>query len=206
MTLFGRSVYIAVWFSLRVVFTIIWRLKICGVSNIPKKTGAIIASNHLSMNDPPLVGCSIPRIACYMAKKELIDIPVLGWLLRQVNSFPVDRSKSDLRAIRMAVRLVSKNNIVVMFPQGTRKKEEDVKGLQFKRGIGIISCLGQVPIIPCLVSNSNRLKGFKQLVVSFGEPIYPPENYSHETYEELASKAISGLNQLAFTKKNAIIE
>ena len=187
--------YFIGWSFFRTVYTLIGRLKIRGLYNLPGEKGAIIAANHISLHDPQLVGCSIPRPIHYMAKRELFDIPVLGWLLRQVNSFPVNRAGTDQKAVRTALRLLSKGRIVLMFPQGTRRSD-NLDSFQLKEGIGMLSCLAQVPIIPCMVRNSNKLKSLHRLSVTFLKPVFPPEKYDRNSYKVLAESVTHRMKQL----------
>lgn len=175
------------WFFFRLVYFFIWRVKIIGIENIPKNGPAIIASNHLSLADPPLVGCSIKRKISYMAKKELFSIPVFGEILKIVNAFPVQRDEPDPKAIKNAIKILLKGNIVLMFPQGGRREIFDKeKYSKYKYGIGMISCWSSAPVIPCKIINSNMLKNFCRLKVEFMKPIPPPKKFSRQDYENLA--------------------
>ncbi|MBU0951854.1 MAG: 1-acyl-sn-glycerol-3-phosphate acyltransferase, partial [Elusimicrobia bacterium] len=100
MRTIGSVLYLIGWIFYKSVYTLVFRVKISGVKNFPKKGGVLIASNHLSMADPPLVGSCLWRPIHYMAKKELFSSPVFGWILRKVNAFPVNRKGTDMGAIR----------------------------------------------------------------------------------------------------------
>lgn len=191
-----RVIYFIGWFFFRACYTLIWRLKINGLENIPKNTGAVIASNHASLGDPPLIGCTIPWRVYYMAKKELFDIPVLGWIMKQINCFPVDRDRSDLTAVRTAVRIVSKNNILVMFPQGGRRKDGDPRSAQYKSGIGIVAALGRVPIVPCVVVNTGKLGKLARVTVNYLKPVYPVNSgkTGKEAYEAMTDAVMDEIN------------
>jgi 1-acyl-sn-glycerol-3-phosphate acyltransferase len=177
------------------MFTLAGRLRIKGLNNLPRKSGAIIASNHLSLNDPPLVGCSVPWAVYFMAKRELFDMPMMGWMFRQFNTFPVNRDGMDRKAMRMAIRLLSEGKTVLMFPRGTRVDDEE-DSFKFKNGIGMLSCMAQVPIIPCLVTNSNMLHRLRKMTVSFAEPVFPPEKYDKNTYGMMTESVIKKIKQL----------
>jgi 1-acyl-sn-glycerol-3-phosphate acyltransferase len=201
MTVLQRYIYLIGWFFFRIVFTIFWQLRIYGVKNIPKNIGVIIASNHLSLSDPLILGCAIPNFIYYMGKKELFRNPLFAWLLKQVNTFPIDRTKSDIKAIRTTLKLLSEKKIVAMFPQGKRSKDIDENSV-LKSGIGMLSCISQSPIIPCLISNSNKLNKFSKISIEFGEPIYPPEKFNHDTYTILTSRILVAINKMKNNKKN----
>ncbi len=185
----NKILYFIGWVFYRGIFKLFWRLKISGIKNVPSKGAFIIAANHISLVDPPLVGASLTKPIFYMAKKELFNIPVFGWILKNVNAFPVDRKKGDLRAIKTAKKLLQEGKALLIFPQGGRRPEEN---FETKNGVGILSCWTQVPVVPCCIINSNKLKNFMQLQVHFSKPIFPPQQkeYTKETYKEMTKKVI----------------
>jgi len=194
MTLF----YFLVWGTFRVYYTVIGRKKVRGLENLPPKGtgGAIIAANHMSLNDPPLIGASLTRHLNYMAKKELFDIPIIGWGLKNINAFPVNREGADSSAIRKALKLLRSGELLVMFPGGTRTRDRE-KSLEFKNGAGMISCMAQVPVIPCLLQNTDRMKKLARVMVTFGKPVYPPAKYSKADYRELTGRIIAEMKRLS---------
>lgn len=194
----ARFMYRVGWIFFRAMFKTFWRLRIIGLQNLPKNTGVIIAANHTSYSDPPLIGACITSPIFYFAKKELFDFPLFGWVLRNVNAFPVDRTSAGITAIKTAHRIIKENKILLMFPQGGRKSEDD---FEFKNGIGILSCMTGAPIVPCFVLNSNKLVGFKRLVVRFLPPIFPPTQYDRSTYESLARKTIEQIKHASLPKE-----
>jgi len=127
-----------------------------------------------------------------MAKKELFSSPVFGWILRKVNAFPVNRKGTDMGAIRTVKRLLSEGEIVLVFPQGGRRNENN---FDVKSGIGMLSCWSQAPIVPCCIKNSNKLKKFKRLEVNFLQPVFPPEKYGQDTYTVLTNKVASEMKE-----------
>lgn len=189
-----RVAYFIGWVFFRCIYKIIWRVKVFGLSNIPAKSGAIVASNHISLSDPTLLGAVIQRPIFFMAKKELFRVPILGYVLHLVNAFPVDRNRADLYAFKQAYKLLSGGEIVLIFPQGGRRKESD--WARVKKGIGLLSCWAQVPIVPAVIVNSNKLKYLKQIKVYFSEPFYPKKNFSHDDYELLTKKVVSVMREL----------
>ncbi|MFN3966829.1 MAG: lysophospholipid acyltransferase family protein, partial [Endomicrobiia bacterium] len=104
-------------------------------------------------------------------------------------AFPVDRNASDVKAIKMAKKILQEGNTLLIFPQGGRRSEENFEG---KNGVGILSCWTQSPVVPCCIINSNKLKKFAQLKVHFSKPIFPPPQgkYNKETYKAITQKVI----------------
>ena len=94
-----------------------------GADRVPREGRLLLASNHLSVLDPALIGAVLPRELDYMAKTELFRIPGFGALIRRLNAHPVDRSGSDSAALRLALRLLGDGRAVLVFPEGTRGAE-----------------------------------------------------------------------------------
>ena len=113
-------------FSARVFFKTFYDFRVEGLENIPKDGALIIAGNHLSNADPPAIGAfaGLVRDSRFMAKKELFQIPVLGWFFRRCGYISVDRKRTigDFGALEGAINALNKGESVVMFPEGTRSK------------------------------------------------------------------------------------
>ena len=180
------------WAFYWIIYTIIWRRKVTGLENLPENTGYIIAANHKSFADPPLVGSSIIKPVHFMAKKELFSIPVFGWILKKVNAFPVDRSGSDQKAVRTAIKLLSSGKILLLFPQGGRRKDSGSEEYtKFRGGAGLLACWAKVPVVPCKIENSDKLFQLKKLKVTFFEPVYPPAGKPRqEDYERITAEVM----------------
>lgn len=174
-------------------FIFMGRRRVIGSENIPKEGGVIIAPNHVSFADPPLTGSSMKRPLYFMAKQELFDIPVLGFLIRRTNAFPVKRGQQDVGAFRMALKLLKAGKAVLMFPEGTRSKDGNFG--RPRAGVGMIACTAQVPVVPVRLVNSNHI--FKGITVIFGKPVYPPKDYTKENYQQLSAQALEEIKKLA---------
>ncbi|CAA7602033.1 1-acylglycerol-3-phosphate O-acyltransferase [Acididesulfobacillus acetoxydans] len=145
--------------------------KIEGLENIPKKGPVILAVNHISNWDPVLVGCGLNRQVSYMAKEELFSVPFLGWAIRKVGAFPVNRAQADTGAIRQALAILKEDRVLGLFPEGTRSKTGDVQ--RALPGVVLIMDRSKAPVVPVKVRGTNRLlrggRGGLRLVV--GKPL-----------------------------------
>ncbi|MFQ5607673.1 MAG: lysophospholipid acyltransferase family protein [Candidatus Zixiibacteriota bacterium] len=144
------------WLLSRFVGTVLMGGRVSGQQNAPRQGGFILASNHISYLDPPLVGCYVRRRMHFFAKKELFAVPVLGWLVRNTQSHPVRRGGFDRQALETAVRLLKANKALTMFPEGTRGRDGEF--LDPKAGIGRIAQEAGAPILPAYMENSDRFK------------------------------------------------
>ncbi len=168
-----RPVYWAGWAFFRVMFWLLFRPRVLGQENIPSTGGFILASNHISYYDPPIVGCWQKRQMYFFAKQELFRNRLFGALIRAANSIPVKRGTIDRLAVRMAVDVVRQGNGLVVFPEGTRSKTPHF--LPPKAGVGMLARAAQCPIVPAYLYGNNRLKDCfwrrKRMTIAYGEPL-----------------------------------
>jgi len=148
-------------------------MNIRGQENVPSSGGFILAANHISYYDPPLLGCTIRRPIYFLAKEGLFHNPLFGWILRSVNTLPVKRGAFDRRAVQLCVDTISKGNGLLVFPEGTRSKTGEL--MEPKAGIGLIARQAACPIVPARIQGSNHMSrcfwGREKLRVDIGEPI-----------------------------------
>jgi 1-acyl-sn-glycerol-3-phosphate acyltransferase len=180
-------------FLFYLLFKIIWRAGIYGRENIPLTGGVLIAANHKSFFDPPLLGSAMHRPLYFMAKKELFEIPVLGFLIKRTNAFPVARGEGDIGAFRTALKVLKKGKALLVFPEGHRAGPDDF--LAAKPGAGMLSCLAQVPVVPVRI-NTGRMWSFRKIKVVFGKPIMPEASSDRGAYQRLSDKILEEIKKL----------
>jgi 1-acyl-sn-glycerol-3-phosphate acyltransferase len=169
---------------------LLFRLRASGVENIPAEGGFVLAANHTSNFDPWPLGLPLfPRRQLrFMAKSELYWFPLTP-VLNSAGAFPVRRGQRDVEAIETAVELCRAGEVVVMFPEGTRRR----KGLRKKHqarphtGAARIALEAGVPLVPAAVKGTDRLSRLGPLRVAFGEPL-APEGLPHELTEKLMAE------------------
>lgn len=166
-------VYSIIRLLLRLVLSVIFRWDIKGKDNIPLSGPVIIASNHLSNWDPPLIGCAIHRPLRFMAKEELFKIGALGWLITKLGAFPVRRGVADRTAIRMALNLLENGEVLGVFPEGTRSKTGELGTAE--PGVAMLALKSGATVIPAAITGTNRVFSEGQLLprfkLRFGKPI-----------------------------------
>jgi 1-acyl-sn-glycerol-3-phosphate acyltransferase len=145
--------------------------KVSGAENVPMEGGLIVAANHRSYLDPPLLGTWFPRPIHYMAKQELFKIPVLGSLISRVNAFPVNRDAGDIGSIKRALRILKDGGVVGIFPEGTRNVSGEA---QVKSGAVVLASSARCPVVPVgLVRTelaTRRLRG-AHIEIRIGAPM-----------------------------------
>ena len=125
-----------------------------GREHIPREGGLLIASNHISFWDPPMVGSALPREVHFLAKEELFRTPGLGWLIRSLNSIPIRRGVADLSGLARALEVLRQGEALLLFPEGSRMRDGELHPP--RPGVGMMAVQADVPIVPCYISGSNR--------------------------------------------------
>lgn len=162
------------------IFSIIMPYKVIGRDNIPKEGGMILALNHRSNLDVIMGAVACPRQLNYMAKKELFENKLLGWLIGHLNAFPLDRVGNDLKAIKTALTVLKDGKVLGIFPEGTRVRNgEDVSA---KAGVSMLALRGKVPVVPGVIVGDYKL--FRKVYIIFGEPVSLEKYYDTKQSSE----------------------
>lgn len=138
----------------RVFTSVAFDLKVYGKHHIPRAGGVLIAANHQSYLDPILVGSQLPRALSFMAKSELFENRYFGWLIRNLNAFPVRQGEGDVGAVKETIRRLQEGHALTIFPEGARCGDGDLQPIQ--PGIALIVRRAGVPVVPCVIDGSFR--------------------------------------------------
>ena len=164
------------WLFFRALFAVYFRWRVFNPERVPTTGGVIIASNHASFLDPPLVGAGLPRDINYLARESLFRYPGIGALLRSWNSVPVDRDGGGASGLREILSRLYAGGAIILFPEGTRTK--DGKLQPARSGIGLTVIKSDVPVIPVRTFGTfecyNRKWKFHMpisLAVKYGRPM-----------------------------------
>jgi 1-acyl-sn-glycerol-3-phosphate acyltransferase len=167
---------IKTWVSLIMLWAA--RKEIRGLENLPPKGALILVSNHLNIADPPVLTHALPRRIVWMAKRELFQIPVAGFIFRLYGLIPVRRSEADLGALRRAQDALRKGHVVGMFPEGTRARKI---GLQKgEPGTAVIALRTGAPILPVAIWGTENVRlpwdvvKRNRIYIAIGEPFDLP--------------------------------
>lgn len=181
----------------RLILRLFFRCEYMCVENIPKDGPVIVASNHLSFWDPPVIGCAFERHIHFMAKEELFKMPVFGWIITQLKAFPVKRGAADRAAIRMALSLLEGGEIVGLFPEGTRSKNGQIG--KAEPGLALIAAKAGAVIVPTAIVGTDKVlaKGclLPKFQVIFGKPIILEKGITDKEYLEKITKQM--MNEIA---------
>ncbi len=164
---------------LSTLFRTLLRVRVYGLENIPATGPVILAINHASYLDPPLAGCfvGLRRYFRGIGKKEIFDVPFVGWYLKTIGCFPVDRDRGDRGAMRVALSILKNQEMLLMAPEGTR----GVSGRPHtpKPGVGFIAHHAGAPVVPIRLAGTDFPPVPGRVWIRFGEPIRydPAEDY-----------------------------
>ncbi len=168
--------YYFVWLSMRLASKLLFGIRITGTSHVPRQGGFILATNHISYYDPPLIGGWCMRGLYYLAKTELFK-PGIGWFLKGLHALPVRRGTVDRHALDTCVKMIQKGRGLLIFPEGTRARKGSF--LPAKPGLGMIALRAGCPIVPAYVHGSNSLadcfRRRERMSLTFGEPLTASE-------------------------------
>jgi 1-acyl-sn-glycerol-3-phosphate acyltransferase len=188
------------------------RFEVHGKAHVPVEGGCVLASNHASFMDPPIIASgALHRAVRFMARDTLFR-GFMGWFLPRVCVIPLSRERGDVGAMRKSIELLRKGNCVGLFPEGTRTLDGQLQPA--KGGVGFLLAKAQVPVVPAYINGSyaaypkgaSRIKPAK-VTITFGPPISPAEiaamGSDREAYErvgQLVMARITALREVAERK------
>jgi 1-acyl-sn-glycerol-3-phosphate acyltransferase len=201
VTLFYRFAQLLSW----LYFKIFHRFEITGADNIPVIGSFILASNHASYFDPPALGCKLPRNLHYFARDTLFFWP-LGFLIRNLNSIPVNRSQLDIATLKRVLKVLQSGDPLLVFPEGTRSPDGQIHS--GKKGIGLLLAKSQSDVLPARIRGGNKVLGKgmmfprigRKLVVSYGPIIkfdtLDPGKSDPLRYETIANRVLEEISKI----------
>lgn len=186
----------------RAIFRLFYRWQVIGRENVPADGSVILCANHISLWDPPLLGCGIERMVHFMAKEELFKIPVISFLITRFGAFPVKRGAGDRAAIRSTLKILEEGKILGIFPEGTRSKTGEVG--QGMSGIAMFAMKSDAQVVPVAIVGPYRL--FRPVTIIYGKPIdlssYKEGKSSGETLKEVTELIMQNIRNLILAYHN----
>jgi 1-acyl-sn-glycerol-3-phosphate acyltransferase len=164
------------WSFFRLMYATYFRWRVLNPERVPQGGAVILASNHASFLDPPLVGSALKRDINYLARQSLFRFPGIGALLRSWNAVPVDREGGGAAGLKAILDRLLAGNAIILFPEGTRTPDGNLQPA--RSGIGLIVVKSGAPVVPVRTfgtfeawGRNCRIPRPKQIVVKYGEPI-----------------------------------
>ncbi len=180
-----NPLYFVGWCFFRALYKFYFGWRVFNPERVPLKGPVILAANHASYLDPPLVGAGLRRDINYLARESLFRFPVMGWVLRQWNSVPVDREGGGARGLKAILERLLAGGAIILFPEGTRTRNGELQPA--RSGIGLTVIKSSAPVVPVRVFGTYEAYGPhvrfpypKRVMVKYGEPL---------TFSELRAEA-----------------
>ena len=155
------------------IYSLLFRCEVHGAENLPAEGPVIVAANHMSNWDPPLLGTYARRHISFMAKEELFRPPGLGWALRSCEAFPVKRGAADRSAIKTALQILKEGRCMALFPEGTRSRTGKMG--KAEAGIGLIAAMSKAAVVPAAIIGTDKIFNhghyFPKLKIIYGKPV-----------------------------------
>lgn len=179
---------------LYVFFKVFYGIEVFGLENIPEEGGFIMAANHASYFDPPVLGAVSTRRTRFMAREELFKIPFFRILLK-VFAFPVKRDKPHPSAIKESVQRLRRGELIVMFPEGSRSVDGSL--LEPKRGLSVLAAMSRTPVVPTFIRGTEkalpvgaRFPRPSKITVIFGTPLAMYKEETEKQFQERLNRDI----------------
>src|SRR5260221_9185635 len=171
-----NPVYFLGWVVWRCIFLTYFRRRVFHAERVPRQGPVILAANHASFLDPPLVGTALPRPINYLARESLFRFPIMRTILHWWQVVPVDRDGGGAKGLKAILNRLLDGGAIILFPEGTRT--HDGKLQPARAGIGLAVIKSTAPVVPVRVFGSYRAYGRhlrfprpRQLSVMFGQPM-----------------------------------
>jgi 1-acyl-sn-glycerol-3-phosphate acyltransferase len=195
--------YWLLWVLFKGVALLFFRYRTEGVQHFPKTGGVIVAANHASYLDIPLLGCAIPRRVFFLGRHNLFPNRYLNWALQRLGWIPLKTHRLDRKAFGQALSHLQSGNPVVIFPEGSRTEDGT---LQIgKPGLGYLVAESQCQVIPAYISGTfkvlpiwSRWPRLYPVRIIFGQPLSfcKDEGSSFKTFYDKVS--VSVMDHIAY--------
>ena len=204
-------VYFIGWCSYRALFKLYFRWRVYNAERVPLEGPVILASNHASFLDPPLIGAGLRRSINFLARKNLFRFLVMGWVLRQWQVVPVDRDGGGAAGLRAILDRLLAGRAIVLFPEGTRTRDGRLQPA--RSGIGLTVIKSTAPVVPVRVFGTFEAYGRHlrfprpyRVAVKYGAPMHferlrtearvCPKPRLKEIYQQVADEIMTAIARL----------
>jgi 1-acyl-sn-glycerol-3-phosphate acyltransferase len=203
--------YLIGWTFFRLLFATYFRLRIYNSERVPCHGPVILAANHASILDPPIIGGGVRREIHYLARKSLFRFPIIGLILRSWNCVPVDREGGGASGLKAILDRLLGGAAIIVFPEGTRTRDGQLQPA--RAGVGLMVIKSSVAVIPTRVFGTYAAYGRRhrfprpyRLAVKYGQPLYfqglraeaqtCSKTRLKEIYQQVANEILSAISKL----------
>ena len=203
--------YRIAWYGFRFIFRFYFRMRVYDAHQVPASGPVILAANHASFLDPPLVGAGLDRDIHYLARESLFRFPVFRTVLYYWNVVPVDRDGGGAAGLKAIIRRLLGGGGVVMFPEGTRTRDGQLQPA--RSGLGLVVLKSAAPVIPVRLFGTFEAYGRhhwiprpKPVAIKYGPPVdfsrlreearHCSKERLKEMYQEITDKVMAAIGAL----------
>jgi len=200
-----RFGYVTAW----VIGKSLFAFKVVHRERIIEKGSAILAMNHESYLDPPLAGICCQRELFYLARKTLLDWPILGPILPHMNVIPVDQERADMSALKTVIKRVRAGGATVIFPEGARTLDGQLQPAQ--PGLGLVIAKTLAPVVPMRIFGAHKAfprggkpRPFTPITLVVGEPMFFTKEdlvgEGRELYQRLSERVMERIAAISYER------
>jgi 1-acyl-sn-glycerol-3-phosphate acyltransferase len=188
----------------RLIGRLFFRLRIIHRERMLQSGPVILAMNHQSYLDPPLAGSTCNRAIYFLARRTLLDVPLLGWLLPKLNVIPVNQEGIDRSALKSLIRVLNAGNAALVFPEGSRTPDGNLQTAE--PGLGLVIAKTLAPVVPMRIFGAHEAlpRGgglhFEPITIVIGEPIFftnaDLDSPAKDLYKRLSQRVMDAIAAL----------
>jgi 1-acyl-sn-glycerol-3-phosphate acyltransferase len=204
-----KALYAFGYTLIKTLLKVFFRFRAYGLDNVPRGK-AIIAANHQSYVDPPVVGSGIREEIWYLAREDVFNLALFRWLCVKVNSIMIRKRRADRSALAKVLEKLAQGKKVLVFPEGTRSCDGELQAPE--RGIGLLAHRSGAPVVPAYVSGTFQVlpRGeamihLHPISVSFGPPLLFDERTlkdgARRAYEAFSEKVMDAIARLKASRE-----
>ena len=167
------------------ILKISYPFKIFGTENMPEG-GAVVVCNHFKFIDPLFLYCATDKKGSFLAKKELFDKKIIGWIIKDFGAVPINRENPDIKELLTCVKILKNNKKLVIFPEGTRNRTKTDELQEIKGGAGVFALKAKVPIVPAMILRKPKI--FRKTKLLIGKPFSLEEFEGQKLTDDVVAK------------------
>lgn len=203
--------YFMGWICFRALYRFYFGWRVYNAERVPLAGPVIIAANHASFLDPPLIGSGVKRGINYLARESLFRFPVVGWVLHRWQVVPVDREGGGAKGLKAILDRLLDGGAIILFPEGTRTRDGHLQPA--RSGIGLTVIKSEAPVVPVRVFGTFdafgrhiRFPRPRRLAVKYGQPMHFAQLRAEakvcskarlkEIYQQVADEIMAAIAQL----------
>ena len=189
----------------RLAGRLLFRLRVIHPERMIQSGPVILAMNHQSYLDPPLAGSTCDRAIYFLARRNLLNVPLLGPVLPKLNVIPVNQEGVDRTAIKTVIRVLQAGNAVLVFPEGSRTMDGNLQSAE--PGLGLIIGKTLAPVVPMRIFGAREAlpRGggglrFVPITIVIGQPIFfragDLQSSGKKLYAALSNRVMKAISDL----------